>query len=343
MGRRSNDPMQGRTYPGEEPSPSMNTIENFHDVVAKNLTLLAPVEEIWQPSDYLPDLTAEDWHDQLLSFRDAAQGLPDDLLIVLVGNMITEEALPNYAISLEQVMPDPSGTGDSPWAHWLRGWTAEENRHGDLLNAYLRLTGRVDMRAIEVTIHHLIRNGFTSSNQGDICAGLIYTSFQERATRISHGNLAARAAGHGEKALAKICRKIAADETRHEIFYTKMVNEMFDRDADSTILAYRQMLRGLISMPGRLMADGSDPSLFSHYSAVTLRTGVYTTRDYASIIRHLNKAWNIEGRSLSGKAAKAQEYLCRQPERYENLAGETEERVADQPPIQFSWLPKQAV
>jgi acyl-[acyl-carrier-protein] desaturase len=27
--------------------------------------------------------------------------LPDVLLIVLVGNMVTEEALPNYAISLE--------------------------------------------------------------------------------------------------------------------------------------------------------------------------------------------------------------------------------------------------
>ena len=336
-------PCEAGLIPAEEPAFFMSNIEDYHEVVAKNLSLLAPVEEIWQPTDFLPDLTAEDWHDQLVAFRDAAKNLPDDLLIVLVGNMITEEALPNSAISLEQVMPDPNGTGDTPWAHWLRGWTAEENRHGDLLNAYLRLTGRVDMRAIEVTIHHLIRNGFTSSNNGDICAGLIYTAFQERATRLSHGNLAALAAGHGENALSKICRKIAADETRHEIFYTKMVNEMFDRDPDTAVLTYRQVLRGLISMPGRLMADGQDPNLFDHYSAVTLRTGVYTTRDYASIIRHLNKAWNLEGRSVSGKAAKAQEYLCRQPERYENLAGETAERVGKQPPIQFSWLPRQMV
>ena len=45
-----------------------------------------------------------------------------------------------------------TGTDPSPWSRWLRGWTSEENRHGDLLNAYLRLTGRVDMRSIELTV-----------------------------------------------------------------------------------------------------------------------------------------------------------------------------------------------
>ena len=28
---------------------------------------------------------------------------------------------------------DITGTSDEPWARWLRGWTAEENRHGDLV------------------------------------------------------------------------------------------------------------------------------------------------------------------------------------------------------------------
>ena len=61
--------------------------------------------------------------------------MSDELLVVLVGNMVTEEALPNYAIALEDIAHDRSGVTDTPWAHWLRGWTAEENRHGDLLNA----------------------------------------------------------------------------------------------------------------------------------------------------------------------------------------------------------------
>lgn len=46
---------------------------------------------------------------------------------------------------------DPNGVSSSAWAKWSRGWTSEENRHGDLLNRYLYLTGRVDMRAIEVS------------------------------------------------------------------------------------------------------------------------------------------------------------------------------------------------
>lgn len=321
---------------------SMNAIEDLQGYVAGNLSLLAPVEHIWQPTDYLPDLTADDWPEQLHAFRRAARRLPEELLIVLVGNMVTEEALPNYAISLEHIVKDPTGTTDTPWALWLRGWTAEENRPGDLLNAYLRLSGRVDMRAVERTVQHLIRNGFSPGHDGDDHAGLIYAAFQERATRLSHGNLARLAFEHGEENLARICRKIAADETRHEVFYTQVVAELFERDPEGTLLAYRAMLRRLIAMPGSRMTDGRDPDLFEHYAAVAQRTGVYTSRDYASIIRHLNMAWGLAGRSFAGKAAQAQDYLCRQPERYENLAAEIEDRIAGQPTAHFSWLHQRA-
>ncbi len=175
----------------------MDVINGLTDFVGENLGLLAPVDQAWQPTDFLPDLAAEDWVDQVGRFREAAAGMSDDLLIILVGNMVTEEALPNYSVSLNRIVKDMTGVGDAPWSRWLRGWTAEENRHGDLLNAYLRLTGRVDMRVVEQTIHHLIskgfsalRGGFDPTSEADAYSGLIYTSFQERATRISHGNVA---------------------------------------------------------------------------------------------------------------------------------------------------------
>jgi acyl-[acyl-carrier-protein] desaturase len=316
----------------------MDMIESLQGFVGENLSLLAPVDQAWQPSDFLPDLTADDWADRLSRFRESARCLPDDLLVVLVGNMVTEEALPNYSVSLEQIAHDPSGTTDTPWAHWLRGWTAEENRHGDLLNSYLRLTGRVDMRSIELTIHHLVSNGFNEGGQGDDYRGLIYASFQERATRISHGNVAKLAAANGEDNLARICRKIAGDETRHETFYTRVVGEIMERDPDGGVLAYRAMLRGRIAMPGRLMFDGKDPDLFDHFGSVTQRIGAYTFKDYGEIIAHLNEAWDIEHRSLSGPAAKAQEFICRQPDRYDRLADEIASRVAGQPRVRFSWV-----
>src|SRR5438876_641978 len=105
----------------------MELIASLQGFVEQNLSLLAPVDHAWQPTDLLPDLSAEDWSEQFARFRASAQQLSDDLLVVLVGNMVTEEALPNYSVSLEQIAKDPTGTGDAPWARWLRGWTAEEN------------------------------------------------------------------------------------------------------------------------------------------------------------------------------------------------------------------------
>jgi len=313
-------------------------LHNMQDTVGENLNFLAPVDRAWQPTDYLPDLTADNWQQRLQDFRVPAQCLSDEMLVVLVGDMVTEEALPSYSVSLNLIARDYEGTTDKPWAKWMRGWSAEENRHGDLLNAYLRLTGRVDMRSVERTIHHLIANGFNPRAYPDPYNGLIYTSFQERATRISHGNVARIAAAQGDANLAKICLRISGDEARHEAFYTLMAGKVMDVDPEGGILAFREMMRGLIAMPGRLMYDGKDADLFDHFAIVAQRMGVYTVHDYAAIIAHLIKTWAVASRSVCGAAAKAQDYLCKQAERYSGHA----DRIADfqrgLPPVSFSWI-----
>ncbi|CAI0448471.1 unnamed protein product [Linum tenue] len=75
--------------------------------------------------------------------------------------MITEEALPTYQTMLNTLdgVRDETGASLTSWAIWTRAWTAEENRHGDLLNKYLYLSGRVDMKQIEKTIQYLIGSG----------------------------------------------------------------------------------------------------------------------------------------------------------------------------------------
>ena len=121
--------------------------------VENKFAQLTPVNNSWQPSDFVPDLSKETWPQDLVEFRKAAQELPDELMVVLVGTMVTEEALPSYQTSFNRLGTIKDATGDSPnpWAKWSRAWTAEENRHGDLLNRYLYLTGRVDMRAVIAT------------------------------------------------------------------------------------------------------------------------------------------------------------------------------------------------
>ncbi len=327
--------MSGTATPIEAQREVLVGLKGF---VRDNLSLLTPIEKAWQPSDYLPDLTAADWHEKLTAFRAPAEQLSDEVLVVLIGDMVTEEALPSYSVSLNLIAQDETGTSAEPWAVWLRGWTAEENRHGDLLNAYLRLTGRVNVRAVERTVHYLLNNGFDPRVAGDLYAGLVYTAFQERATKVSHNNVGKLAGAQGNADLEEICRRIAGDEARHEAFYTRVMGAVMDQDPQGGLITCASMLRRVIAMPGRLMFDGKDPDLFDHFSVVAQRLGVYTVADYAAIVRHLVQTWDVAGRSATGKAARAQEWLCQHAERIEAQGAGVAERLASEPRVKFSWI-----
>ena len=119
----------------------MQFLEKNIDTFVQNY--LIPVEKIWQPSDMLPDSQSENFLEEVRELQEYAKELPYDFWVVLVGDTITEEALPTYESWLLDVEgvdqrggEDGSGNG---WAKWIRHWTGEENRHGDLLNKYLDL------------------------------------------------------------------------------------------------------------------------------------------------------------------------------------------------------------
>jgi len=135
------------------------SMENW--VKSNILTMLKPVEKAWQPQDFLPNPTSDGFVGQVNELRERTKDIPDDYFVVLVGDMITEEALPTYHAHINgtEIFHDITGSDNTPWATWSRGWSAEENRHGDLLNKYLYLSGRVDMKQIEKTTHYLIGSG----------------------------------------------------------------------------------------------------------------------------------------------------------------------------------------
>ncbi|XP_047955596.1 stearoyl-[acyl-carrier-protein] 9-desaturase, chloroplastic-like [Salvia hispanica] len=305
------------------------------------LVHLKPVEKCLQPQDFLPDPASDGFHDQVKELRERAKEIPDDYLVVLVGDMVTEEALPTYQTMLNTMdgLRDDTGVDATPWAIWARAWTAEENRHGDLLNKYLYLSGRVDMKQVEKTIQYLIGSGMDPRGENNPYLGFIYTSFQERATFVSHGNTARQATKHGDLKLAQICGIIASDEKRHEIAYTKIVEKLFEIDPDTTMLAFADMMKKKISMPAHLMYDGRDNNLFYSFSAVGQRLGVYTAGDYADILEHLVATWkveNITGLSVDGQMA--QDFLCNLSPRIRRV-GERARRMAKQAPkIPFSWI-----
>jgi hypothetical protein len=87
-----------------------DVIRAIQPAVEDHLHLLVPIDRAWQPTDYLPDLEADNWRDQVEGFRQAAETIPDELLVVLVGDMVTEEALPSYSMSLNGLVRDEEGT-----------------------------------------------------------------------------------------------------------------------------------------------------------------------------------------------------------------------------------------
>ena len=328
---------------GKEVTSRMEVIQRMDGFVADHLgSLLKPINESWQPSDLLPDLKDPDWHERVEALRRQSTGLPDALLVVLVGDMVTEEALPTYQTWINRLagVTDETGASGTGWARWSRGWTAEENRHGDLLNKYLYLTGRVDMKAVEITIHHLINRGFDPQTQNDPYLGFIYTAFQERATKISHRNVATLAKRAGDETLHQMCGVIAGDEARHEQAYKLFMKKIFDIDTHNAIRAFGTMMKRKIVMPAVLMRDAVEENLFTKFARVAQRTGVYTARDYAEIIEDLVQHWKVPTLSgLSGVAAEAQDYLCGLAERYRAIA----DRVVVNDPIPFSWICGRAV
>jgi len=324
----------------------VEVIQDFDDVVNRMIdnVLLDTGEHSWQPQDYLPDLSKEGWLEEVQELRGMAAEVPDELLVVLIGDMVTEEALPTYQTLLNtfEGCDDPTGTTESAWARWSRGWTSEENRHGDLLNKYLYLGGRTDMRSIEVTIQHLITSGFNPGAEKDGYRGFVYTSFQERATKVSHGNVGRLARQCGDTKLAQICAKIAGDEARHERAYQTFVTEILKRDPNGLLKVFGDIMRGQIVMPAELMTDGLDAELYENFSNVAQRLGVYTAIDYAEIVGHLVKIWDLEHiEGLSSEGEKERDYLCNLPRRYMRLAERSMQKkkpAHEEPMKSFNWI-----
>lgn len=298
---------------------------------------LTPVEKIWQPSDFLPDTTADDFHTEVQELQHFAHDMPYDLFVTLIGDCITEEALPSYESWIMGIEGVDQLNGND-WSKWVRSWTAEENRHGDLLNKYLYLCGRVNMREVEITTQYLIQDGFDIGTSMDPYRNFVYTSFQETATNVSHRRVGSLAKQSGNKKLAKMCAVIAADEARHAKAYKHFVERIFELDPSEMMLAFEDMMRKKIVMPAHMMRESGQKAgeLWGHFSDAAQRCMVYTAQDYIDILKDLLEDWKIEHVSnLNESAQKAQEYLMKLPARLQRI---TDRISTPDLEYQFKWV-----
>ncbi|MFM2229822.1 MAG: hypothetical protein RL607_1080 [Bacteroidota bacterium] len=298
---------------------------------------LVPVEKIWQPTDLLPDSQKENFIEEVRELREIANDLPYDFWVVMVGDTITEEALPTYESWLMEV-EGVDNEGRNGWSKWVRHWTGEENRHGDALNKYLYLSGRVNMREVEVTTQHLINDGFDIGTGKDPYKNFVYTSFQELATYISHNRVSQLAKDFGDKKLSRLCKMVAGDEMRHHLAYSEFVNRIFKVDPSEMMLAFQYMMKQKITMPAHFLRESGEKisTAFEEFSNSAQKIGVYTANDYVDILRKLIATWEIDKiTSLTDEAERARDYLMKLPDR---MARISERLVLPEETKKFKWV-----
>lgn len=300
---------------------------------------LIPVDKIWQPTDFLPDSQNEEtFFEEVKELRELAKELPYDFWVVLVGDTITEEALPTYESWLMDVEGINQQDGGNGWARWTRFWTGEENRHGDVLNKYLYLSGRVNMKEVERTTQYLINDGFDIGTDQDPYKNFVYTSFQELATYISHNRVAKLAREYSNKSLAKMCKIISGDEMRHHNAYCEFVKSIFEVDPSQMMIAFSDMMKKKIVMPAHFLRESgqSISSAFEEFSFAAQRLGVYTSQDYIDIMKKLMDRWEIEKIvDLNDEAEKARDFLMKLPARMQRIS---ERLVIPEDVYQFKWV-----
>lgn len=302
---------------------------------------LVPADKIWQPTDFLPNSQSDSFFDEIKELRELSKDLPDDFWITLIGDTITEEALPTYEswlMQMEGVVDESGEYIENGWSKWIRNWTGEENRHGDVLNKFLYLSGRINMREVEVTTQHLINDGFDIGTAHDPYKNFVYTSFQELATYVSHNNVSAIAKKYGAKKLSRMCKIIAGDEMRHHLAYSEFVRRIFEVDPSEMMLAVQHMFKLKIVMPAHFLRESGEArgTLFDAFSDAAQRIGVYTAFDYIDIMRKLIEIWKLDKVSgLTAEAEKARDYIMKFPERMERIS---QRIVIPEIGPDFKWL-----
>jgi acyl-[acyl-carrier-protein] desaturase len=281
-------------------------LDVLRDLEGKVRELMASHErkrELWYPAELIGPKEGEcpDTHYKLL--RERAAGIPDPARAALALNLLTEEGLPHFHRLLAVYLGD-----DSFWRLWNNLWTAEEDRHGQVLHDYARETRVLHQRTLEEMQFEYLRSGFHPDWDRDPYRVFAYTTVQERATQHSHAETG-RLVAEYEPVLGEILSNVAKEEARHYTFYRTIFEEILKRDPDQALHSASFILPS-IEMPGHTMPG------FRDLADVIRRAGIYGPQDYLRIVQEQIRYWRIESLDgLSELGRKAQEKIMSIPDR----------------------------
>ncbi|MBW8772560.1 MAG: acyl-ACP desaturase [Gemmatimonadetes bacterium] len=289
----------------------LTKVEVLRDLEAKVAELMAAHEAkrpLWFPADLLDAKPGESQAEHEKGLMARALSMPDAIKAALALNLLTEEGLPHFHRLLAVYLGD-----DSHWTNWNNLWTAEEDRHGTVLTDYCKSTRILDRRTLEVMQFAYIKAGFQPAWDKDPYRVFAYTTVQERATQVSHGNTG-KICGEYDPVLGDALANVASEEARHFAFYRTMVTEILVRDPNEMLQSLSLVLPG-IDMPGHTIPG------FVQLADVIRRSGIYGPRDYLKIVQEQLKHWKIDTlEGLNEMGRKAQEKLMAIPARLERVA-----------------------
>ncbi len=266
--------------------------------------------KLWFSSDFLPsdEKMCDDKKSIIEKLKDRSKGLGDAVRVALALNLITEEGLPHFHRLVSSYLGE-----NSFWAKWTNMWTAEEDRHGNVIRDYARDSRVFKFHEIEQLQFYYQQAGFNPNWNKDPYKVFVYTTLQERATQISHKNTG-KLAGKEEPLLGGILSSVAADEAKHYSFYRNVFKEILTLDPERALHSAAQVMPA-IEMPGKSIEN------FKEMADIVRRKGIYGPWDYKNIVEEAISFWNIESiTGLNDLASKAQEAILEIPARLKKIA-----------------------
>jgi acyl-[acyl-carrier-protein] desaturase len=298
----------GVTDTARELASKFEVLKDLEPIVREMMAAHERKRELWFPSDFMDPQPDECPDTHFKKMRERAAGIPDPARAALALNLLTEEGLPHFHRLLAVYLDD-----DSYWRIWNNLWTAEEDRHGQVLHDYARETRILQQRKLEEMQFEYLKAGFHPTWDRDPYRVFAYTTVQERATQYSHAETG-RVVAEYEPGLGTILANVAKEEARHFTFYRSVFEEILKRDPDQALHSASFILPA-IDMPGHTIPG------FREMADVIRRAGIYGPRDYLRIVQEQIRYWRIDSLDgLSELGRKAQEKIMAIPDRLRRVA-----------------------
>ena len=248
----------------------------------------------WFPHEFVPYEVGRNYIEEPYDPSDSPLSVTAQTALEV--NLLTEDNLPYYHLAIW----DTFG-GDGAWGEWSRRWTAEEGRHSIVLRDFLTVTRGMDPVALERGRMEQVERGYYPSGPNGFLNspldGLVYTTLQELATRISHRNTGAFT---DQPLIEKLTARIATDENLHYVFYRELAKAALEVDPDAMMLAINRQVTGF-AMPGLEIPE------FRRKAIEIAKAGIYDLRIHHDqvVLPVLFKHWKID--QLTGLSDEANE------------------------------------